>query len=98
MLVRADDLQKSELEIVQCALIARRKVVQVRIYETKHEATVHECETSLCATIIKIKIMINIYTAIGTCDIMLPLKSVRDSCSIRVSPPAFLYTWSSSMA
>lgn len=47
MLVRANDLQKSELEIVQRALIARRKVVQIRIDETKHEATVHECETPL---------------------------------------------------
>lgn len=61
MLVRADDLQKGELEIVQRALIARRKVVQVRIDETKHEATVHKCETSLYTTIIKIKIMIKIY-------------------------------------
>jgi len=33
---------------VQRALVTRRKVVQIKIDETKHKAPIHECETSLC--------------------------------------------------
>ena len=47
MLVRADNLQEGELEIVQRALIAGREVVQVGIDERKHETAIHEREASL---------------------------------------------------
>jgi hypothetical protein len=43
MFVRTDNLQKGEFEIMQRALIAGRKFIQIGIDEMKYEAAVHKC-------------------------------------------------------